>query len=41
MKRKSSSSDVYDVEKRTGALIIGKNRLDDFATNYLKKYPAY
>lgn len=38
MKRKSSSSDVYDVEKRTGALIIGKNRLDDFATNYLKKY---
>lgn len=31
-------SDVYDINHKTGALIIGKNRLDDYATKFLNKY---
>lgn len=30
--------DIYDVNKKTGALILGKNRLDDYATKFLTKY---
>lgn len=37
MNRKTSS-DVYDINHKTGALIIGKNRLDDYATKFLNKY---
>ena len=37
MKRKTSS-DVYDINHKTGALVIGKNRLDDYATKFLNKY---
>ena len=40
MATKKLLSDVYDVHKKTGALMLGKNRLDDYATNYLRKnYP--
>lgn len=38
MKSKVTSSDIYDINKKTGALILGKNRLDDFATKFLTKY---
>lgn len=31
-------SDVFDINKKTGALILGKNRLDDYATKYLAKH---
>lgn len=31
-------SDIYDVDSKSGALIIGANRLDDYATKFLKKY---
>ena len=31
-------SDIYDVDPKSGALIIGTNRLDDYATKFLKKY---
>lgn len=31
-------SDIYDIDKKTGALIIGKNRLDDYAFKFLNKY---
>ncbi|WP_211224441.1 ImmA/IrrE family metallo-endopeptidase [Eremococcus coleocola] len=37
MKRKTPS-DVYDINHKTGALVIGKNRLDDYATKFLNKY---
>lgn len=37
MKRKTTS-DVYDINHKTGALVIGKNRLDDYATKFLNKY---
>ncbi|MDW7797137.1 hypothetical protein SCQ32_09160 [Streptococcus canis] len=37
MKRKTTS-DIYDIDKKTGALIIGKNRLDDYALKFLNKY---
>lgn len=30
-------SEILDVDKRTGALIIGSRRLDDYATKYLTK----
>ena len=29
--------DVYDI-KKNGALVIGRNRLDDYATKFLSKY---
>lgn len=38
MTNKLSFSDVLDVNKKTGALILGKNRLDDYATKFLTKY---
>ncbi len=31
-------SDVYDVDKNTGALILGKNRLDDYAQKFLTQF---
>lgn len=40
-KTKPSHSDVFDINKKTGALILGKNRLDDYATKFLSAhYPA-
>lgn len=38
MKRKITPSDVFDIKKKSGALILGKNRLDDYATKFLTKY---
>lgn len=38
MTKKLTSSDIYDINKKTGALILGKNRLDDYATKYLTKH---
>lgn len=35
---KHSHSDVFDVNPRTGALILGKNRLDDYAEKYLSEH---
>lgn len=31
-------SDVYDINRKTGALILGKNRLDDYAEKYLSEH---
>jgi len=38
MKRVITSSDIFDINKKSGALILGKNRLDDYATKFLTKY---
>lgn len=38
MKSKITSSDIFDINKKSGALILGKNRLDDYATKFLTKY---
>lgn len=38
MKSKRTYSDIYDINKRTGALILGSNRLDDYASKFLTKY---
>lgn len=38
MTNKPTFSEVYDVNKKTGALILGKKRLDDYATKYLVKH---
>lgn len=38
MRNKVSYSDIYDINKKTGALILGVNRLDDYATKFLNKY---
>lgn len=38
MPKKVNASDVFDVNKKSGALILGKNRLDDYATKFLNKY---
>lgn len=38
MAKKVTASDVYDINKKSGALILGKNRLDDYATKFLNKY---
>ncbi|MBV1757702.1 MAG: hypothetical protein KMY55_07640 [Dethiosulfatibacter sp.] len=38
MMRKITSSDIFDINKKSGALILGKNRLDDYATKFLTKY---
>ena len=32
MKRTVTPSDIFDVNKKSGALVLGKNRLDDYAT---------
>ncbi len=37
MKRKATS-DIFDINKNTGALILGSNRLDDYASKFLTKY---
>jgi len=36
--KRITSSDIFDINKKTGALILGKNRLDDYATKFLTKY---
>lgn len=38
MAKRLTSSDIYDINKKTGALILGKNRLDDYATKFLTKF---
>jgi len=38
MKNQITSSDIFDINKKSGALILGKNRLDDYATKFLSKY---
>lgn len=38
MSKKISYSDIYDINSKTGALILGANRLDDYATKFLSKY---
>lgn len=38
MSHKISFADVYDVNRKTGALILGKNRLDDYALKFLNKH---
>lgn len=38
MTTKPISSDIFDINRKTGALILGKNRLDDYATKYLTKH---
>ncbi|MDD4000526.1 MAG: hypothetical protein PHX62_06510 [Bacilli bacterium] len=38
MKSKITLSDIFDINKKSGALILGKNRLDDYATKFLTKY---
>lgn len=38
MTKKLTSSDIYDINSKTGALILGKKRLDDYATKYLTKH---
>jgi hypothetical protein len=38
MKSRITSSDIFDINKKSGALILGSNRLDDYATKYLTKY---
>lgn len=38
MKSKVSNSDIFDINKKTGAFILGKNRLDDYAMTFLNKY---
>ncbi|EMW5510626.1 TPA: hypothetical protein ACMUBJ_000953 [Enterococcus faecalis] len=38
MRGKKTRSDVFDINRKSGALILGKNRLDDYATKFLTKY---
>jgi len=38
MANRPTSNDIFDINKKTGALILGKNRLDDYATKYLTKH---
>lgn len=38
MMMKKTFSDIYDVDRKTGALIIGENRFDDYAFKFLNKY---
>ena len=38
MKSKITLSDIFDINKKSGALILGKDRLDDYATKFLTKY---
>jgi len=35
MPNRPTPSDVYDINQKTGALILGKNRLEEYATKYL------
>ena len=38
MTNKPTPSDIFDINKKTGALILGKNRLEDYATKYLARH---
>lgn len=38
MKKQTTISQVFDTNKRTGALILGVDRLDDYATKFLSQY---
>jgi len=38
VKSKITTSDIFDINRKSGALILGKNRLDDYATKFLTKY---
>ena len=38
MAKQLTPSDIFDVNPKTGALILGANRLDDYATKFLKKF---
>ena len=38
MASKLTRSSMYDIDPKSGALILGANRLDDYATKFLKKY---
>ena len=38
MKNKVTINDIFDTNKKTGALILGKNRLDDYATKFLNAH---
>ena len=40
MDKPLTRSDIYDINKTTGALVIGANRLDDYATIFLNKFCA-
>ena len=35
MRNNLTTSDIFDVNRKTGGLILGKNRLDDYASKYL------
>ena len=35
MRSNLTTSDIFDVNKKTGGLILGKNRLDDYASSTL------
>lgn len=38
MNKRPTLSDVFDTNPKTGALILGSNRLDDYASKFLAKY---
>lgn len=38
MNKRPTFSDVFDTNPKTGALILGSNRLDDYASKFLAKY---
>lgn len=38
MPNKLTRSDIYDIDPKSGALVIGTNRLDDYATKFLSQY---
>lgn len=40
MHNKLTRQDIYDIDPKSGALIIGSNRLDDYATKFLNRYCA-
>lgn len=40
MPNKLTRQDIYDIDPKSGALIIGSNRLDDYATKFLNQYCA-
>lgn len=37
MRSNLTTSDIFDVNKNTGGLILGKNRLDDYASKFLSR----
>lgn len=38
MSTEPSPQDIFDTDKRTGALVLGSNRLDDYARKYLSSH---